>query len=163
MHDDSDDPARAFRRRRQRLEEARARWEGEQRDMLIAAARMLLPDHGLALPLGRIAVQAGLPPSTARRLFNSTVDLAATMVHQAWMRLVEATAEGETAEAMLAHLILAMRADRALQRIHAALACGAAPWQRQTIDGAEAGLALAVGMALHDRDAALVRLPAEAL
>lgn len=163
MYDDDDDPARAFRRRRQKLEAARCRWEAEQREVLIAAARTLLPDHGLALPIGRIAVQAGLPVATARRLFNSTVDLAATMVHHAWMRLIECTAEGDTAEAMLTRLILEMRTDRALQRIHAALTCGAPLWQRQNIDTAEAGLALAVGIALHDRVPSLARLPADAL
>ncbi|WP_048860592.1 hypothetical protein, partial [Acidisphaera rubrifaciens] len=56
--------------RRERRETERARLRAAQREELLAAARVMLPEYGLALPLGRLAVEAGVARTAAATLFD---------------------------------------------------------------------------------------------
>ncbi len=135
----------------QRREAARRRQRNRQREDLIAAARVLIPEHGLGLPLGRIAVHAGLSRHAAAALFNATTDLAVELVRRAWLLLIETLVpepDARPAEKILARLIDAIRADAPAHRIHAALCFGLAAWQRETLAHIDALLALVVGEAL---------------
>jgi hypothetical protein len=143
------DPDAALARQHQR-EAARRRRRNRQREDLVAAARVLLPEHGLALALGRIAVHAGLTRHAAQALFNATTDLATELVRSALFALLEhmAPQPGAPPEQVLARLIAAIRADAPAHLIHAALACGAAGWQRAILTHAEGLLALTLTEAL---------------
>jgi hypothetical protein len=69
--------------RQHQRQAARRRLRDSQREDLIAAARVLIPLHGLGISLGRIAVHAGLTRHAALALFNATTDLATVMVRAA--------------------------------------------------------------------------------
>jgi hypothetical protein len=154
------DPETALARHHQR-QAAHRRRQNSQRDDLFAAARVLIPEHGLAIALGRIAVFAGLSRHAAQGLFNATTDLATALVRLAFLALIETVAapEAATAEHFVARLIVAIRADAPAHRIHQALACGAAAWQRETIAAAEHLLVLTIAECLT---AVCPDLPAEA-
>jgi hypothetical protein len=143
------DPDAAPMRQHQR-EAARRRHCDRQREDLIAAARVLIPAHGLAIALGRIAVHAGLTRHAAAGLFNATSDLATELVRRAWLALTEQLAPqpGATPEQLLTRLIEAIRADAPAHLVQSALGCGATQWQRDILDHAEAILALTLTEAL---------------
>lgn len=142
---------------------ARQRLRATRREALLEAARVLLPDHGIAYPLARIAVHAGLPRAAASSLFNATTDVATELVCRDWAALTaeimpgEAHADAATAEAATAYvawLIGRLRAYRRTQIIRDGLSCGAAGWQIQRIEDAEATLARTIGRALLGQAAA---------
>lgn len=141
---------------------ARQRLRATRREALLEAARVLLPDHGIAYPLARIAVHAGLPRAAASSLFNATTDVATELVCRDWAALAEimpgeAHADAATAEAATAYvarLIGRLRAYRRTQIIRDGLSCGAAGWQIQRMEDVEATLARTVGRALLGQAAA---------
>jgi hypothetical protein len=147
-----DDLQPAAEARHHHREAARRRLRNRQREDLIASARVLIPEHGLAVPLARIAVHAGVTRHAAAGLFNATTDLATELVRRAWLALIEAAAAPDVAtpDTFVSRLIAAIRADAPAHRIHRALACGAANWQRETIEATEALLAHALGAALSE-------------
>jgi len=132
----------ALRRRRQQT----------QRDDLLEAARALLPDHGLALPLPRFAVHANVPRYTAAGLYNGTGELAAAYVTRAIYHLIERTApaDGASPADFLAHLIEAMRAAPEPHRVIRAMECGQTPRLLAAAREADLLLARAVGMGLAE-------------
>jgi len=138
--------------RRRRLLEARRRWQASQCRDLLDAARVLILEHGLRVPLGHIAVHAGLPRQAARAMFNSTAAVATELVRRALYALMEAIAPtpDSTPQDFIAGLIRAIRADAAAHRIQAALSCGTERWQRETIDHAEYLLAFSVTQGLQE-------------
>ncbi|WP_048861776.1 hypothetical protein, partial [Acidisphaera rubrifaciens] len=89
MHDDRDE--REARRRRREAQERRL--DEERIDMLLAAARTLVPDLGVEVPLSRLAVHAGLSRRAAAALFDTTAEVAAALVRATWRRLAEVMAD----------------------------------------------------------------------
>jgi hypothetical protein len=146
---DAQDTAYALQ---QRLQQTRRHRRASQREDLFHAARILIPEHGIAIALARIAVHAGLSRHAAAALFNATSDLATELVRRAWHALIEATAPtaDTTPAQFLAGLIRALRDDPAVHRIHQTLACGTPAWQRTTIAEAETLLARGVAQGLRD-------------
>lgn len=134
--------------RRERREAERARLRGVQREELIAAARVMLPEHGLALPLGRLAVEAGVARTTAAALFDNSGAVAAALVQAALLRLTEAVSPAPGLAATVARLIMALRAEAPALRIRAAFACGTPRYHRDRLAHAEQLLALAVAESL---------------
>jgi len=145
------DPEAAYERRQHREAARRRRDESRREDLCHAASRMI-PDHGLAVRLGQIAVVAGLSRQVAAGLYASVADLAVDVVCRAWRALIEITAPTPdmTTEDFLARLIQALRADKAAHQVWQTIQCGLLPRNRRTMDDAEAFLAMAIGQALRE-------------
>jgi DNA-binding transcriptional regulator YbjK len=145
------DPEAAYERRRQR-EAARRRREESRREDLCHAASRMIPDHGLAVRLGQIAVVAGLSRQVATSLYASVADLAVDVVCRAWRALIETTAPtpNMTTQDFLTRLIQALRADKAAHQVWQTIQCGLLSRNRRTMDDAEAFLAMAIGQALRE-------------
>lgn len=138
--------------RQKRREERAARLRAEQMAMLLASARTLIPDHGIAMPLSRVAVHAGVPRRAAAALVSTTADLAVALVCAALRALIETTAPcvSDTPAEYAARLVRAVHADAPAHRIHWALTCGLPGWQRAEVDATADFLAFALGSALFE-------------
>jgi hypothetical protein len=147
----STDPQAAYERQQQRERLRRRREESRREDLCHAASRMI-PDHGLAVRLGQIAVVAGLSRQVATGLYASVADLAVDVVCRAWRALIETTAPTPdmTTQDFLTRLIQALRADKAAHQVWQTIQCGLLPRNRRTMDDAEAFLAMAIGQALRE-------------
>ena len=158
------DPYAAYERQRQR-EAAHRRRQESRREDLRYAARVLIPDHGLCITLGQLAVQAGLSRHATARLYATVADLAVDLVCRTWRALIETTAPtaDSTPEDFLARLIQALRDDTPAHRVWQAIQCGLPPRHRQTMAEAEAFLALAIGEGLREICPAIPRDASAAL
>ncbi len=147
----STDPHAAFERQRQ-LQAAYRRRQNSQREDLREAARLLIPDHGMAVTLAQLAVQAGLSRRVAAGLVLGVADLAVDLVCRAWHALIEATAPtpGATPTDFLVRLIECLRADAPAHRVWQAIQCGLPPRHRDTIAAGESLLNLAIAEGLRD-------------
>jgi hypothetical protein len=145
------DPEAAYERRQHREAARRRRDESRREDLCYAASRMI-PDHGLSVRLGQIAVVAGLSRRVATGLYASVADLAVDVVCRAWRALIETTAPTPdmTTEDFLARLIQALRADKVAHQVWQTIQCGLLSRNRRTMDDAEAFLAMAIGQALRE-------------
>ncbi|WP_048860809.1 hypothetical protein, partial [Acidisphaera rubrifaciens] len=138
--------------RQKRREDRAARLRAEQMEMLLASARTLIPDHGIAVPLARVAVHAGVPRRVAAALVSTTVDLAVALVCTSLRALIDTTAPcaSDTPAEYAARLVRAVHGDAPAHRIHWALTCGLPGWQRAEVDAAADFLALALGATLFE-------------
>lgn len=133
----------------QRRQAALRRLRDSQRQDLRDAARELLTQHGLqGVSVGRLGMHAGMPPTTAQKLYPSVSDVALDLVVRALRALGEAVGEPAGLEPLVAGLIAAMAADAPAHRIHQATCCGFIGWHRDRLATAEALLTAIVADAL---------------
>jgi hypothetical protein len=145
------DPEAAYERRQHRGAARRRREESRREDLCHAASQMI-PDHGLSVRLGQIAVVARVSRQVATSLYASVADLAVDVVCRAWRALIETTAPTPdmTTEDFLVRLIQTLRADTNAHRVWQTIQCGLQSRNRRTMDHAEAFLAMAIGQALRE-------------
>lgn len=141
----------AWERATRRAEQAQALLLA-RREQLAAAACLLMPDHGIGVPVARLAVQAGMPVRAARAIYNAGADVALDAVRVAWHDVIDRSAPvpGDRPAEFVARVIHALRMVRGAERIAQAMVCGALHWQREAVAEAEAFLAFALGGGLGD-------------
>lgn len=118
--------------------------------MLLAAARTLVPDHDIGLPLSRRAVHAGLSRRVAAALFDATGEVAAALVRATWRRMAELMAQpaGIAPAAYIARLILVLRGEARVEHVRQALVCSMPRWEADELAEEEAALLFAVAEGL---------------